>query len=374
MNRSRTSSFSTDRSASTVALAPDGDYERERVSALASWPEYAVDALRSEQDFIVHQSAALWTHRTPALHDPDSQETQLDVAKGLLARERETHGSFVFDARAAHHCAFRSQLVEWILDVCAGERFGPTTADVAIAYTDRVLSKTVVPKTSLHLVALCCLHIAVKYEEIEERVPTMSKLRSWTSNMYSPEIIRKMELAVLIELGWDLGVLTPAHFLESFLALTNGGISDGDDIEHGDAYKERYREELRYFVCQLYSLCVQDTSLLNQPPSQIASAVIATARVHLGVKPMCSPELRAAGNVTPQQIYPLVAHMLKLWDEACAEDEAMDEVETSAEFNSLTIQVPKPIGHDIVSKMGYEHRVTENASPTCPFDMQWDEE
>lgn len=137
MNRSRTSSFSTDRSASTVALAPDGDYERERVSALASWPESAVDALRSEQDFIVHQSAALWTHRTPALHDPDSQETQLDVAKGLLARERETHGSFVFDARAAHHCAFRSQLVEWILDVCAGERFGPTTADVAIAYTVR---------------------------------------------------------------------------------------------------------------------------------------------------------------------------------------------------------------------------------------------
>ena len=27
--------------------------------------------------------------------------------------------------------------MEWILDVCAGERYGPTTADVAIAYTVR---------------------------------------------------------------------------------------------------------------------------------------------------------------------------------------------------------------------------------------------
>ena len=93
-----------------------------------------------------------------------------------------------------------------------------TNADATNAQ-DRVLSKTVVPKTSLHLVALCCLQIAVKYEEIEERVPTMAKLRAWTSNMYSPDIIQKMELAVLIELKWELGILTPAHFLESFLTM-----------------------------------------------------------------------------------------------------------------------------------------------------------
>ena len=69
-----------------------------------------------------------------------------------------------------------------------------------------MLSKTVVPKTSLHLVALCCLQIAVKYEEIEERVPTKAKLHNSTSNMYSPDIIQKMELAVLIELKWELGI------------------------------------------------------------------------------------------------------------------------------------------------------------------------
>ena len=44
------------------------------------------------------------------------------------------HGAFVLDGATAHHAAYRAQLVEWSLDACAGERYGPTTADVAIGY------------------------------------------------------------------------------------------------------------------------------------------------------------------------------------------------------------------------------------------------
>ena len=29
------------------------------------------------------------------------------------------------DGATAHHAAYRAQLVEWILDACAGERYGP---------------------------------------------------------------------------------------------------------------------------------------------------------------------------------------------------------------------------------------------------------
>ena len=47
------------------------------------------------------------------------------------------HGAFVLDGATAHHAAYRAQLVEWILDACAGERYGPTTADVAIGYMVR---------------------------------------------------------------------------------------------------------------------------------------------------------------------------------------------------------------------------------------------
>jgi len=238
---------------------------------------------------------------------------------------------------------------------------------------DRVLSKTVVPKTSLHLVALCCLQIAVKYEEIEERVPTMAKLRAWTSNMYSSDIIQKMELAVLIELKWELGVLTPAHFLESFLAMTCNGTTAEDEVDVG-MWTPRYREDLRQLVCQLYSLCVHDVELTNKPPSRVAAAVIAAARLNLGLKPLCPPALRTVANVVPQQIYPIVMRIHRMWEEACAEDETMDhdaeEKAPAKNFSSLAIDVP-----DVNTEL-YEdqkQRLTENASPVSPFDMHWDD-
>ena len=234
---------------------------------------------------------------------------------------------------------------------------------------DRVLSKTLVPKTSLHLVALCCLQIAIKYEEIEERVPTMAKLRSWTSNMYSPDIIQKMELAVLIELKWDVGVLTPAHFLESFLAVTGGGTTARDDVDFGE-WNPNYREDLRQFVCYVYSLCVMDPSLTNERPSRVAAAVIGAVRLNLGIKPMCSPELRAAADLRPQEIVPLVSHILRLYSGACAEEG--EDMDMDCDATAVSGGAGMSIAIPSTAKDGFE-RVTENASPTCPLDMHWDD-
>ena len=77
-----------------------------------------------------------------------------------------------------------------------------------------------VPKSSLQLVALCCVQVAAKCEETEELVPSLSKLRYFGSNIYSVDIIRKMELAVCVELKWSMGVVRPSHFIEAIVALT----------------------------------------------------------------------------------------------------------------------------------------------------------
>ena len=57
----------------------------------------------------------------------------VDVCGEMLSRERVAHGAFVLDTTRALHVEYRAQLIEWLLDVCAGERFAPATADVAIA-------------------------------------------------------------------------------------------------------------------------------------------------------------------------------------------------------------------------------------------------
>ena len=124
-------------------------------------------------------------------------------------------------------------------------------------------------------------------------------------------------------------------------------------------------------MCQLYSLCVHDIELTNKPPSRVAAAVIATARLNLGLKPLCPPALRTVANVVPQQIYPIVMRIHRMWEEACADDDTMDYVEEEPKnFNSLAINVPEVNAHLYADE---KQRLTENASPVSPFDMHWDE-
>lgn len=142
-----------------------------------------------------------------------------DVVTTLRERERTAYAT-VLDPATARHMKYRATLIEWILEVCADFGFGPTTADLAVQYMvrillsvrrreaiaardisasdqgrppaaqararrfftrgtrpdliraprlpfppppgsqDRVLSKVNVPKTSLQLVAMCCLEVA----------------------------------------------------------------------------------------------------------------------------------------------------------------------------------------------------------------------
>ena len=131
MYRERAHSFSTERSDRTTVFA-DG-VVGERARAIGS-----IDEEMEMENFPSARAIASLAGKVASMTDPDGAELHADVALGLLARERETHGTFVFDERRAHHAPYRAQLVEWILDVCAGERYGPTTADVAIAYTVRL--------------------------------------------------------------------------------------------------------------------------------------------------------------------------------------------------------------------------------------------
>ena len=135
--RERSHSFSTQCSSQTtiaeLALGRDDD-DGVAFDVARDRDARAIDERtdRESRDGMV----ALASARADAI-GPDGADLCADVARELLRRERADHGAFVLDGATAHHAAYRAQLVEWILDVCAGERYGPTTADVAIGYMVR---------------------------------------------------------------------------------------------------------------------------------------------------------------------------------------------------------------------------------------------
>jgi len=144
----RRHSFSTDCSAMTTATVTRGVARDDDVDARAGVTgdddvdvDVDVDACAMNEASVTRLRALAAARGDVAT--PDGAELHADVCATLLRREG-TCGRDAVMTRAGrdaggtwHHAPYRGQLVEWILDVCAGERYGPTTADVAVAYTVR---------------------------------------------------------------------------------------------------------------------------------------------------------------------------------------------------------------------------------------------
>ena len=146
----------------------------------------------------------------------------------------------------------------------------------------------------------------------------MSKLRKCASNVYSVDIIRKMELAVLIELDWELSRVCSAHFLEAVLALTGGGTFPHDDI--GDRqWTSACCAQLRKLCGFLHSICLQDGHIgarHGDAPSRLAAAIVATARLQLGIYPVWPAELRAATGYACDTLGPAMSSIMKLYKDS----------------------------------------------------------
>lgn len=156
----------------------------------------------------------------------------------------------------------------------------------------------------------------MKYEEVEQDVPSLSKLRKCASDVYSVDIIRKMELAVLIELNWELAVVVSAHFLEAVLALTGGGTFPHDDV--GDRqWTSECCTQLRKLAGYLHSICLQDGHIgARHSASQLGAAIVATARLQLGIYPVWPAELRVATGYKCDVLGPAMSSILKLYKDA----------------------------------------------------------
>ena len=144
--RTRSNSFSTehsDRSDRDVVFAAHHAHHHHHHQPSVAVPHDARSGERHRagmiQKFPARPSPALEALCASRARDaaPDGPELHACACAEMLVRERERFGDFILDVARAHHAPYRGQLVEWILDVCAGERFAPTTADVAIAFTVR---------------------------------------------------------------------------------------------------------------------------------------------------------------------------------------------------------------------------------------------
>ncbi|KAG5026905.1 hypothetical protein AAZX31_08G271400 [Glycine max] len=142
-----------------------------------------------------------------------SDETVL----GLVGREKENLPQDGYLKRLLSgdlDLSVRKEALDWIWKAHAYFDFGPCSLCLSVNYLDRFLSVYELPRGkswSMQLLAVACLSIAAKMEEI--KVPPCVDLQF----AFEAKDIQRMELLVLSTLRWKMQASTPFSFLDYFL-------------------------------------------------------------------------------------------------------------------------------------------------------------
>ncbi len=187
----------------------------------------------------------------------------------------------------------RCILGEWILDVSTALHIQKVTTQIAYKLFQRYLFLVpTLPKRNYQLVCLCCLIIAIKFEEID--CPSIEKLNQYTGNIYTDTQITMCELEVLNTLGWQVQEITPTHFLNYLMehASTRHALHAQEiqlkfnELIYGSTSLEE--SELHGTILKLAHVCIdhcfaQISIEEKYLPSEIAMASIACARKRMKI-------------------------------------------------------------------------------------------
>ncbi|GAQ81442.1 CYCLIN D [Klebsormidium nitens] len=157
----------------------------------------------------------------------------------------------------------RGDAIRWIMQVRSCFNYSLLTASLAVNYMDRFLSAYPLPDAEwpLQLVAVACLAIAAKMEEVD--TPFLSDIQSKTPFCIKPELSQRMEILVLSTLKWRVHGVTSFSFVDPYLAIIG---ADGP-----------FAAALNARVSELLLRALLDVRFLAIRPSITAAAAVMQA-------------------------------------------------------------------------------------------------
>ena len=203
-----------------------------------------------------------------------------DLLRAMFEREREPE----FDD-TQEWLKYRRILVDWTMEY--GDYVGarPSVMHSAISMLDRVLKVTKVPRDQLGATAIACAHMAIKFEEKEEDVPTIPTIREYTQGQFNftSKVMMQNEWRIFRALKWNLTTYNALHFTMHWFAQ---GVVYSTDRVIGRPCNERVVVYLRKYVDFLADLCLQDYSFQQFRESVKGAAFLYSGRRALSIDPI----------------------------------------------------------------------------------------
>ena len=213
--------------------------------------------------------------------------------------------------------AYRSAVVEWLVQMHEALDLIPETLFLAVNIMDRYLSKTVITLNKFRLVGISALFIAAKMEELH--APSLEELLDALDGQYAEDEIVVAERTMLLTLKFKLGWPGPFSFLRK--------------SSRADEYNVDIRAHAKYFM----EVMILDGRSVAAPPSWFAAAAYFIAKVMvLGDDSWTLKHVFFSGY-TNEQLLPLVRRTLDACDNSKQNHKVLREKYKSEE-HSCTIQ------------------------------------
>ncbi|GBF92345.1 G2 mitotic-specific cyclin-A [Raphidocelis subcapitata] len=153
----------------------------------------------------------------------------------------------------------RSIVASWLSEVASEFRMQQETLFLAVALLDRfqALSPAGVPRNVLQLVAVACMMVASKQDEVSH--PTIEDFTEIAADAFRREDLLRMERLLLDQLDWRVALPTAYGFLH---LLTQ-------------AFAGRLAPRAIALAAYLCELSLLDYGTLAHPPSAVAAAALA---------------------------------------------------------------------------------------------------
>lgn len=114
----------------------------------------------------------------------------------------------------------RQAAVEWMADIQASLELKRESLFTGASLFDRYVELVGPEDSELGLLALTCLFVGYKYEEVAYLYKEVLALRTFQGELFEPEAVYNYEMKVLTSLGWRLSHLGPMSFFDLLAAYS----------------------------------------------------------------------------------------------------------------------------------------------------------
>lgn len=135
------------------------------------------------------------------------EEKKMKIKNTLLEKQKDVSGKM------------RAIIISWLGEVHTKFQLSQSTLFLAVNYLDRYLAEKQIKRTKLQLLAVTCLFLACKYEEIFS--PSIIDFLFIIDNKFFKEDFIYMELDIVKKLNFDLLTPTPLKFFEILALVFN---------------------------------------------------------------------------------------------------------------------------------------------------------